>query len=180
MKLRHPHLRKARTRGGFTIVELMVSTAVSMILLYGAIYSSMETFAVVSAGDTRINTQVHARRVLERLVKDCRYASLLELEGDEDDGWEIDMETGLDGDAWTWTWDPAGESLSVSDGETTEVVVTGLIGFTIDAQTDSGGDVERITMLWTVREESGATGSSNGETTATFPGSTWVRSNLPQ
>lgn len=179
MKTTHKIHASSRKRGGFTIVEILVATSVSMILLYGAIYSSMETVAVVSAGDTRINTQVHARRVLERLVKDCRYASELTVDGDQADGWEIDMETGLDADPWTWTWDPDTESLSVSDGDSTETIVTGLIDFEIDTQTDSGGDIERITMIWTVREESGATGSSTGETTASFPGSTWVRSNLP-
>jgi len=167
------------TRAGFTIVEILVATSVSMILLFGAIYSSMETIAVVSAGDTRINTQVHARRVLERLVKDCRYASELTVVGDQVDGWEIDMETGLEADPWTWSWDPDTESLTVSDGGSTETIVTGLIDFEIDTQIDGDGDIERITMIWTVREESGATGSSSGQITARFPGSTWVRSNLP-
>jgi hypothetical protein len=167
------------TRAGFTIVEILVATSVSMILLFGAIYSSMETVAVVSAGDTRINTQVHARRVLERLVKDCRYASELTVVGDQVDGWEIDMKTGLEADPWTWSWDPDTESLTVSDGGSAETIVTGLIDFEIDTQIDGDGDIERITIIWTVREESGATGSSSGETTDRFPGSTWVRSNLP-
>jgi type II secretory pathway pseudopilin PulG len=179
MKTLHSSSEKSRKRGGFTIVEILVATSVSMILLYGAIYSSMETVAVVSAGDTRINTQVHARRVLERLVKDCRYASELTVDGDQVDGWEIEMETGLGADPWTWTWDPNTETLTVSDGDSTETIVTGLVDFEIDTQSDSGGDIERISMIWTVREESGATGNSTGETTAIFPGSTWVRSNLP-
>jgi len=179
MKTLRSSSASSQARGGFTIVEILVATAVSMILLYGAVYSSMETVAVVSAGDTRINTQVHARRVLERLVKDCRYASALSVDGDQADGWEIDMETGIDEDPWTWTWDPGTETLTVSDGDSSETIVTGLIDFSVDTQTDSGGDIERITMIWTVREESGATGSSSGETTASFPGSTWVRSNLP-
>jgi type II secretory pathway pseudopilin PulG len=179
MKTLRSQLSSSQSRGGFTIVEILVATAVSMILLYGAVYSSMETVAVVSAGDTRINTQVHARRVLERLVKDCRYASELSVDGDQVDGWEIDMETGLDAEPWTWTWDPETESLTVSDGNSTETIVTGLIDFSIDTQVDGDGDIERITMIWTVREESGATGSSSGLTTASFPGSTWVRSNLP-
>lgn len=172
--------RSARLRrsGGFTMIELLAATAVSMILLYGAIYSSLETVAVVSAGDSRINTQVHARRVLERMVKDCRYASVIEVTGDQASGWSIDLVTGLDDDEWTWTWDPNAEALSVSDGSSTEVIVSGLIDFSVDTQDNSTGEVERITMVWTVRETAGATGTTTAETTASFPGSTWVRANM--
>lgn len=169
---------RPRRRGGFTMVELLVATAVSMVLLCGAIYSSLETVAVVSAGDSRINTQVHARRVLERLVKDCRYASDIAVTGDPSNGWTIDLITGLDDDEWTWNWDPNGESLSVSDGSSTEVIVSGLTGFTLDTQDNDNGNIERITMVWIIRETAGATGTTTADTTATFPGSTWVRANM--
>lgn len=169
---------RPRRRGGFTIVELLVATAVSMILLYGAIYSSLETAAVVSAGDSRINTQVHARRVLERLVKDCRYASTIGVSGNQSNGWTIDLITGLDDAEWSWSWDPSVEALSVSDGSSTEVIVSGLTDFTLDTENNESGDIARVTMVWTIRETAGATGTTTAETTATFPGSTWVRANM--
>lgn len=181
MHLKKPTVTRGarlRRRSGFTMVELLVATAVSMILLYGAIYSSLETVAVVSAGDSRINTQVHARRVLERLVKDCRYASTIEVTGDQESGWEIDLITGLDDDEWTWTWDPDTEALAVSDGSSTEVIVSGLTDFSVDTQANSTSEIERITMVWTVRETAGATGTTTADTSATFPGSTWVRANM--
>ena len=169
---------RPRRRGGFTVVELLVATAVSMVLLCGAIYSSLETVAVVSAGDSRLNTQVHARRVLERLVKDCRYASAITVSGEESTGWTIDLITGLDDAEWTWNWDPSTSALSVSGESSTEVIVSGLTVFNLDTQDNETGDIERITMVWTILESASASNAATAETTATFPGSTWVRANM--
>ena len=178
MKIYRSSHRSASRRGGFTIVDTLVATAVSMILLYGAIYSTLESVAVASAGDTRINTQIHARRVLERLVKDCRYASEIEVTGSQANGWTIDLTTGLNDDDWTWTWDPVSEALTVSDGSGSEIVVSGLVDFSVDTQNNSQSEIERITMVWTVQEVAGATGTTTADTTATFPGSTWVRAHM--
>jgi len=165
----------AQSRGGFTLIELLVSTGVAMVLLYGALFSTMETIAVVEQGDSRITTQIHARRALERLIKDCRYASALSIEGDEVDGWEIELTTGVNDDEFTWVWDPATERLSISDGDSTEVIVEGLQDFAIDT-TLNGVNISQVVMLWTVAEQSGVDNADSGQaTTATFPGSTWVR-----
>lgn len=175
---RFARMRKPSRQSGFTILELLISTAIGTVLLFGAIYSSMETFAVVQAGDSRLNTQVHARRVLERLVKDCRYSTELEITGDEADGWQLAITTGADDTEWTWTWNPATDTLSVSDGESAEDIVTNLEGFALEAQLNGSSEVERITMLWTLREVAGnAGGGTVADTTVTFPGSTWVRAN---
>lgn len=171
------HTPRHRSRSGFTLVELLVSTAVAMLLLYGAIYSSLESFAVASAGDTRIHTQVHARRVMERLIKDCRYATEITVTGDEASDWEIDLTTGVDDEVWTWTWDASTETLSLSDGSSTEAVVTGLTGFSVDAQLNGESNIDRVTLLWTVREDAGGTGGAAVDATITIPGSTWVRAN---
>lgn len=179
--MRTPRTRAPRSeaRAGFTIVELLVATSVAMVLLYGALFSTMESFAVVRQGDTRVNTQIHARRTLERLTKDIRYASALDISGDAESGWVIDLETGIDADAWTWTWDPDAQSLTVSDGATESVVVQGLQEFSLDTALE-GTDIAQVVMVWTVAENAGEmSGPSGSTTTVTIPSSTWVRRFAP-
>lgn len=164
-----------RSRAGFTLIELLVSTSVAMILMFGAIYSSMESFAVVSAGDAQINTQVHTRRIMDRFVRDCRYAKEISVTGDEVTGWTVDLVTGIDSSTAVWTWDAAMESLSLSDGTSTETILTGISAFSLDTQQNDSLEIDRITAIWTVRETAGGTGTSNADRTITVPGSTWIR-----
>lgn len=168
-------LRASCASGGFTLIELLVASAIAMTLLFGALFSMMETIAVVEQGDSRITTQIHARRALERLVKDCRYASDLTITGDEVDGWEIELVTGVNDDEFTWVWDPATQQLTISDGTSTESIVEGLQEFTIDT-TLNGVNISQVVMVWTVAQQAGIDSADSGQaTTATFPGSTWIR-----
>ncbi|MBT4466513.1 MAG: hypothetical protein HOD03_07500, partial [Planctomycetes bacterium] len=74
---------------GFTLMEIMVATSIAMVLLFGALYSTSETLEVVREGDIRMHTNVNARRALNRLIKDCRYASEIEVAGTQQTGWTI-------------------------------------------------------------------------------------------
>lgn len=163
-------------RNGFTIIEMLISMTIAMILLIGAFYSTSETYAVVRQGDARLHTQVHARRTLERLAKDCRYANTLEVSGSESTGWTISMTTGLDDQVWVWRWVASTDELSVSDGELSETVVEDLTGFSIATEINSEGAISRITMRWTLMEQSGEeAGKSNINRQVELAASTWVR-----
>jgi len=74
-------------------MEIMIATSIAMVLLFGALYSTSETLEVVREGDIRVHTNVNARRALDRLLKDCRYASEVEVEGNEQTGWTIGVDT---------------------------------------------------------------------------------------
>ncbi len=164
-------------RNGFTIVELLISMTIAIILLVGALYSTAETYAVVRQGDARLNTQVHARRTLERLTKDCRYATSLTISGSESTFWAITMTTGLSEKAWTWEWSAISDELTVSDGVSTETVVTKLTKFEIETETNDSGDISKVTMNWRLDENPGKLAGKGAPPNpiAKLAASTWVR-----
>lgn len=163
-------------RSGFTLVEMLISMTIAMILLIGAFYSTSETYAVVRQGDARLHTQVHARRTLERLAKDCRYANTLEITGNEDSGWTITMTTGLDNDPWVWRWVASTDELSISDGNLSETVVEGLTDFGLATEINSEGAISRVTFRWTMLVNYGEeAGKGSQQRTVELAASTWVR-----
>jgi type II secretory pathway component PulJ len=176
MKISPLQSRVHRGRGGFTLVEIMIATAVSMVLLFGAIYSTTETYAVVRQGDGKVYTQVHARRTMDRFIKDCRYATSLTVNGDELNGWTIDMVTGLESESWTWAWNPNSQQLTLSNGEATETVIQQLQQFGIDTEFGDSGGIARITATWQLVEQFGnEAGASTGQQNFTLASGTWVR-----
>ncbi len=161
---------------GFTIVELLIAITVGIILMLGALYSTVETYAVVRQGDARVSTQVHARRTLERLIKDCRYASALEITGSDSTSWTITMTTGLDGNHWIWIWDAQENAITVSDGVSEEVVIEGLTAFVISTSTNSESQISKVTMNWTLEEASGnIAGAGQSNPPIDLATSTWIR-----
>jgi len=176
---RHIHNRSS----GFSLVEVMLAVSVSMILLYGAIYSSSETVAVVREGDVQMHTHVQARRVMDRLLKDVRYSSDVNISGDDDDGWTIEvLTTGSLAPGWvTYFWDPEEESFTISNGAATEILLEDVRSFGVTQDTaDINGEtvIERLTLNWVMGldsgEEAGAEGV-NGTRTLELAGSTLVR-----
>ncbi len=167
---------RSSTATGFTIVEMLISMTIAMVLLMGAFFSTSETYAVVRQGDARVHTQVHARRTLERITKDCRYASSIEISGTEDVNRTMTLTTGLDNDEWVWRWTRDSESLTVSDNEQLEEVVTGITAFAIDTEINDEGAISRIALKWTLRENQGAEAGQGGSGPfVDLAASTWVR-----
>lgn len=174
----------ARKRA-FTLFEVMLAVALTLVLMFGALYTTSETVAVVREGDRRVHTHVQARRALDRLLKDCRHASALAVQGSEDDGWTITLTpTGtLDPPSLTYAWNPVTGELRVTDGNLESLVVEGLRSFTVQTETvdtGNGPQISRIALQWILDV---LAGSEAGAGAATYPlslgGATWVRQNAP-
>ena len=183
MKLSHNN--QIRT-AGFTLMEIMIATSIAMVLLFGALYSTSETLEVVREGDIRMHTNVNARRALERLIKDCRYASEIEVTGTQQTGWTIGISTtgALAPGEIEYTWSPFNNSLRVAivGGVTEEVIldVRNLNVETLTAIKDGVEVISRISFHFIIGLDDGhATGSGNpnSERTLELSGVTWVQRN---
>ena len=170
---------------GFSLIEVMLAVSVAMILLYGAIYSSSETIAVVREGDIQMHTHVQARRVMDRLLKDARYSSDLTISGSSAAGWTIAvLTTGSLAPGWvTYFWNPNNDRFTISDGISTEILLEDVRTYTVTQETAViGGEtvVTRLTLDWVMGldsgEEAGAEGA-DGERTLELAGSTLIRIN---
>lgn len=175
--------RPVRPRSGFSLIEVMLAVSIAMILLYGAIYSSSETVAVVREGDLQMHTHVQGRRVMDRLLKDVRYCGDVAVTGDADTGWQVQvLTTGTLAPGWvTYEWDPGTELFTISDGAVTETLLEGVTAFTIFTETaDINGSTEitQITLDWEMRLDSGAESGAegvSGERSLRLAGATLVR-----
>ncbi len=171
-------------RSGFTLTELVLASAIAMILLYGALYTTSESMAVVREGDIRIHTNIHARHGLERFLKDCRYADSIAVSGDAASGWTIDLQTsnGLDPASLSYTWDPQSQILSLSDGNQAETVLEGLQSFALQTTTgilDGSPVITRVIVHWTVTRKAGReAGTTAVEPPLEMAGTSWIRHNL--
>lgn len=174
---------RSSRRSGFSLIEVMLAVSVAMILLYGAIYSSSETVAMVREGDVQMHTHVQARRVMDRLLKDVRYSTDMAIEGDEEEGWTIEvLTTGSLAPGWvTYSWSPDDGRFTISDGASTELLLEDVRSFTVTQETaDVGGVtvIERLTLDWVMGLDSGAESGAEGvaeERTLELAGSTLVR-----
>ena len=171
---------------GFTLMEIVIATSIAMVLLFGALYSTSETLEVVREGDIRMHTNVNARRALDRLLKDCRYASEVEVEGNEQTGWTIGVDTTgtLAPGELQYTWSPADNSLRVAlVGGQTEEVISDVRSFDVDTLTTTIGGVEvisRISFHFIIGLDDGhatGAGNPNSERTLELAGATWIRRN---
>lgn len=177
------HLLHKSYRAGFSLVEVMLAVSVAMILLYGAIYSSSETVAVVREGDVQMHTHVQARRVMDRLLKDVRYSSDLTIAGDEGNGWTIEvLTTGSLAPGWvTYAWNPDDERFTISDGASTEVLLEDVRSFGVAQETtvvNGATVIERLTLDWVMGLDSGSESGADGvsdERTLELAGTTLVR-----
>ncbi|MFK5956221.1 MAG: prepilin-type N-terminal cleavage/methylation domain-containing protein [Planctomycetota bacterium] len=183
MKFKHKGILKRNS--GFTLLEIMIATTIAMVLLFGALYSTSETLSVVREGDTMIHTNVHARRALDRILKDFRYSSALTVNGDAVNGWSlVTTTTGtLDPGELTYTWDPTSKALVVSNGADAQTVLDDLRVFNVVTETaDINGtnSITRIKLEWILGLDSGSeTGAGTLDAARTFElaGATWIRRN---
>jgi len=183
--MKNLHKSNSHCKAGFTLLEIMIATTIAMVLLFGALYSTSETLTVVREGDMLIHTNVHARRALDRILKDFRYSSELSVSGDSLNGWSIITTTTgtLDPGELTYTWNPSDNALVVTKGSETETVLDDLRVFNVVADTaDINGVtvITRIKLEWvlglTAGSEAGAP-SMDAERTFELAGATWVRRN---
>lgn len=180
-------IRAACRRGraaGFTLVELMLVAALTMVLMFGALYSTAESFAVVREGDARVHTHVHGRRALDRFLKDCRYAASVSVAGDAGTGWTvtIDATSSLDPDLLVYAWNPGSQVLTVSDGSSApDEVVAGLQSFAIATETvdpGTGPVISRIKVDWMLAVSAGGEGGAVSlPQVLSLSGATWIRVN---
>jgi type II secretory pathway pseudopilin PulG len=170
---------------GFTLTEIMIATTIAMILLFGALYSTSETLNVVREGDAVVHTNVHARRALDRVLKDFRYSAALSIAGDVETGWTIGVTTTgtLDPGALIYSWSPDTKTLSVTGPSGTETVIQDLRNFVVNTVTETvEGEVviTRVSVEWvlgiTAGNEAGVE-TINAERTMSLAGATWVRRN---
>ncbi|RMH02490.1 MAG: hypothetical protein D6702_08810 [Planctomycetota bacterium] len=157
------------------MVELMIVAALVMALMFGALVTTGESFQVAESGDQRIQVSISARRALDRLLKDCRYAAALSVAGDAASGWTItiDAVNSLDPDTLIYTWDPQTEVLRISDGvRSPDTVLEGLAAFDLSTLVEDHGAgpvIARIRCDWSVRQEQGQL--------LPLAGTTWIRVN---
>ncbi|MGB0953363.1 MAG: PilW family protein [Planctomycetota bacterium] len=178
-------MRKNR-QAGFTLLEIMIATTIAMILLFGALYSTSETLTVVREGDSLIHTNVHARRALDRMLKDFRYSSDLTVTGDSADGWSIAVTTTgtLDPGVLTYAWDPDTNLMTVAKtGGTTVTILEDLRAFNVVTDTaDIGGTnvITRIKLEWVLGIDAGEEAGNvaiDAEREFELAGATWIRRN---
>lgn len=183
--MKNLHKSNSSHQAGFTLLEIMIATTIAMVLLFGALYSTSETLTVVREGDMLIHTNVHARRALDRILKDFRYSSDLSVSGDALAGWSlVTTTTGtLDPGDLTYTWNPTDNALIVTNGTDTETVLDDLRIFNVVTDTaDINGItvITRIKLEWvlglTAGAEAGAAGM-DAERTFELAGATWIRKN---
>ena len=171
---------------GFTLMEIMIATSIAMVLLFGALYSTSETLEVVREGDIRIHTNVNARRALDRIIKDCRYASEIEVAGTEQTGWTIGISTtgALAPGEIEYTWSPSDNSLRVAIvGDVTEEVILDVRNLNVETLTAIKDGVEvisRISFHFIIGLDDGnatGAGNPNSERTLELAGVTWIQRN---
>ncbi|MFT7517308.1 MAG: hypothetical protein ACI84O_001098 [Myxococcota bacterium] len=119
-----PYINRTKANG-FTLIEIMIATSIAMILMFGALYSTSETLEVVREGDIRVNTNVNSRRALDRLLKDCRYATEIDVNSDESGRVTISLltEGALSPGEIEYTWEPNDSVLRIGE------VVDGVTSF---------------------------------------------------
>jgi|GEM_PF-2047184 type II secretory pathway pseudopilin PulG len=173
-------------RAAFTLIEIVIATSIAMVLLFGALYSTSETLEVVREGDIRVHTNINARRALDRMLKDCRYASEVEVEGDSLTSWTVEVETTgtMAPGEIEYTWNPVDKILRVGlEHGVAENLITDVRNFEVDTLTsiiDGEEVVTRIRFHLVIGLDDGfATGatSANSERTLELAGATWIRRN---
>lgn len=154
-------------RAGFSLIEVMLAVTIAMILLYAALFSAAEAVAVVSEGDAQMHTHVQAQRALDRLLKDVRYASMVEVGGDGVAGWDIQVETtgSLSAGTVSYAWDAATGLLTIGTDAGTEWAVEDLREFDLEVETVTVGTevlVSGLTVRWVVGEDAGGYATAAG------------------
>jgi len=161
----------------------MVATSIAMLLLFGALYGTGESFAVVQEGDARVHTHIHGRRILDRLLKDCRYAAEIEIQGEAETAWTLEILAKLDDPVRVWHWNSKSQNLTLSQGENREVVLQGIQQFDLKTQrewVDGVDGLSQVAVQWTLAVNAGTeAGAASFARTISLGAATWIRSHAP-
>lgn len=175
-----------RSQKGFTLFEILMASAFALALMFGALYSTSESFEVVREGDRRVHTHIHARRSMDRILKDCRFADAITLTGNQQAGWTLVVETTgtLDPGEVTYTWNPNSQQLRVRDDSLDDLVISQLKQFQIITEmvdVPSGGqEIGRISFKWVLGVIAGyEAGLGAKDYTIAMGGSVWIRKYSP-
>ena len=135
---------------GFSIMEVMVAVSVAMILLFGTLYSASESLEVVEESDRRVQVVGQTRGGLDRMLSDCRYASNVDVAGNNIDGWTVTVDTtsALDPPQLTYTWDPVSGDFSLSDGLMTDVLFENVTEMVVTTDTKLEGGIPVVSALY--------------------------------
>ncbi len=175
----------SQKQSGFTLIEIMIATSIAMVLLFGALYSTSETLSVVREGDVIVQTNVHARRSLDRMLKDFRYSSNIKIDGSANEGWEIKIKTTgtLDPEEVTYSWDPVDKELLVRSEDEEDVVLTDLRVFNLvkeSKEINGATAITRVKVEWVMGLDAGELAGKvpmPEERTFEVAGATWIRRN---
>ncbi|MDP6850143.1 MAG: prepilin-type N-terminal cleavage/methylation domain-containing protein, partial [Planctomycetota bacterium] len=99
---------RVSSKSGFTLFEVLIAASMTMIVMFGALYTTTESFEVAREGDRRIQSKVSVRRSMDRFLKDCRYAQDIAIQGDLESGWEVTIATAGSPEPMelSWKWNP--------------------------------------------------------------------------
>ena len=119
---------------------------------------------------------------MDRLLKDCRYANWLQVQGEPNEEWTIALQTAGEPEPsqLAWTWNSEESCLKLTDGESEERVVENLNNFKLTYLLGEGDVISQISLHWSVGVSSGFEATPN-PTGLDFElaGSTWIRKNVP-
>lgn len=166
---------------GFTMFEVLLAAVLAMILMFGALMSTGESYSVAREADKRLHTHVTARKSMDTLLKQIRYSSALSIAGSEAAGWTITVDTtdSLNPGQLVYAWNPNTKEITVSDGVQTDVSLSGVSSFTLQT-TLEGAETSRVTMEWVVEVDAGQeAGNVQVDETLALGGSTWVQRFAP-
>lgn len=149
-----------RSRGGFTLVEAVIASALALLLLSSAVLAARGGMGAFRATQDASDAEARVRRALDRVVIELMSAGVSELLPDPStdfggSNFQFRRAVGLDGTAPVWgptsslafEYGP-GESDDGVDNDGNGLVDDGILVLTRDV----GGDEQRIVLCRGVRE----------------------------
>ena len=165
---------------GFTLTEVLLATALAMIMLFGTLYGSGESFVLIHEGDAKVNTHLQARRVLDRFMKDCRYSTDLIIEGNPEKAWMVNLQPA--GEPLparrVWTWDAKDSQLQIEEQGQREVALAGVNKFELRTGLIDGPMGPEISMV-AAEWEIAITSTPSGKPDIALGSATWIRRHAP-
>lgn len=171
----------SRRNSGFTLIEVLLAAALSLMLLMGAIVGLSQLYEVARTGDENVHSAIAGRQALDRMLKDIRHAESVVVAGSQQNGWTITIDSVDAGslDDLIYSWSPITGRLELSDSAGIETVLEGMSDFALTTELN-GAEVARVFAHWTLATDWGIeAGVAQATTGFAIAGSTWVRSHVP-
>jgi len=175
-----------RANAAFTLIEVLLASTLALVLMFGALYSTSESYEIAREGDRRLHTHISGRRALDRILHDLRYADEIVVTGSNAAGWNIDVDVPTDTgiDQITYYWDVAAEELRIADAVDDELLIASVTDCEVTWQEEAVGPdmkISQISIVMTLDVNAGLEAGlgDNKEFTLSLGGSTWVRKYAP-